>query len=142
VPVGELESVMPASQNISGNYEYRAQLSNTEAADYRKRKPSVISVEKITATYDPGDTFMVRPCDTCKWTLDDFGPLYIPRPGETVNITEQNFNLYQHVPGITKGQFTIKEPLYFLMGDNRHGAEDSRFTGFISHSNMYGVVKL
>jgi signal peptidase I len=49
--------------------------------------------------------------------------------------------MYQHIPGIAFGKNIIKEKLYFVMGDNRHRSQDSRYIGFIPHSNMNGIVK-
>jgi len=44
------------------------------------------------------------------WTIDDFGPVQVPA---------------NH---------------YFVLGDNRYFAQDSRFIGFIEKSQLYGVV--
>ena len=44
------------------------------------------------------------------WTIDHFGPLVIPRDR------------------------------YFVLGDNRHRAQDSRYTGLVPISDFYGTV--
>jgi signal peptidase I len=46
------------------------------------------------------------------WTMDNFGPVTVP-PGH-----------------------------YFVLGDNRHGAADSRFRGFIARDSLVGVVHI
>ncbi|HKC36685.1 MAG TPA: S26 family signal peptidase, partial [Chitinophagaceae bacterium] len=89
----------------------------------------------------PEDTFLARPATTLLWTVDNYGPLYIPLPGDTIHVTNANYKLYKNIPGIQLGKNILKEKLYFVMGDNRHRAEDSRYIGFIPHSNMYGIVK-
>ena len=76
-----------------------------------------------------------------KWSSDNYGPLVIPNTGNTVIVDSINYKLYHNIPGIRMGKNTIEESLYFVLGDNRHGAQDSRFIGFIPHSNMYGIVK-
>lgn len=47
---------------------------------------------------------------TASWTADNFGPLKIPAN------------------------------CYFVLGDNRHFAQDSRYTGFVTKENIKGVV--
>jgi signal peptidase I len=120
---------------------YLVQLTTEQASDYRRRAPAVLSVKKHFTEYDSGDTFLIRPCGACNWTVDRFGPLYIPAVGDTILVDSINFKLYHNIPGIHPGKNIIKEKLYFVLGDNRHGAEDSRYIGFISHSKMYGIVK-
>lgn len=71
---------------------------------------------KITLTpYFINDIAFAGDCfkwynDTLKWTPDNFGPLKVP-----VNS-------------------------YFLLGDNRHNAMDSRFCGFVKKENITGFV--
>ncbi len=48
------------------------------------------------------------------WNIDNFGPVEVP---------------------------TQPEPSYFLMGDNRHNAMDSRFIGFVKKSSIVAVAK-
>lgn len=118
-----------------------ANLSVDQLKELRSRHPEIKKAEPFIPTYNSLDTLFARPAPDQHWNAGNYGPLYIPRRGETIEVTDQNFKLYQHIPGIKKGSFTIPEPLYFVMGDNRHYAQDSRFIGFIAHSNMHGIVK-
>jgi signal peptidase I len=121
---------------------YRTELTARQAADYERRKPAVIEVKKvIEETMGNLVTPLATNCGSCVWSVDFYGPIRIPMPGETVTIDSSNYLLYQHIPGIARGPQVIKEKLYFFLGDNRHGAEDSRYIGFIPHSKMYGIVK-
>lgn len=129
------------SEKRGDTLHYIVQLTSEQAANYRQRKPAVITVAKRLITYEPGDTQIVRPCNTCQWTVDNFGPLRIPSPGDTVMVTPVNFRLFHNIPDIQLGKNIIREKLYFVMGDNRHRSQDSRYIGFIAHSKMYGVVK-
>lgn len=121
---------------------YRRFLTTAEVEDFRNRKPAYIGVKKIIRSYEPGDIFITKPKADLQWSIDNYGPLRLPQPGDTVMVDESSYKLYQNIPGIQMGKNVIKEQLYFMMGDNRHGSADSRFIGLISHSKMKGIVKL
>ncbi|MVN76296.1 signal peptidase I [Hymenobacter sp. HMF4947] len=91
------------------------------------------------------------------WQLDSYGPLPVPKKGQTIKLTPANAAVYykiiaqyEHNQGITwqKGiiyqhgqplaQYTIKQNYYFMMGDNRHNSEDSRFWGFVPEDHIVG----
>ncbi len=91
------------------------------------------------------------------WQLDNFGPLVVPREGQVVNLSPLNAAIYYKIvaqfernPGITwrdgmiqqngrpLTQYTIKQNYYFVLGDNRHNSEDSRFWGFVPESHLVG----
>lgn len=116
-------------------------LSQDQLRELRNKHPEITRVEPYIPPANSLDTFYAKPDPTLEWNTGNYGPLYIPRPGETIEITDKNYKLFQHLPGIQLGRVKISEVLYFVMGDNRYFASDSRFTGFIPHSNMRGIVK-
>ena len=92
-----------------------------------------------------------------EWNKDNFGPLYIPREGATVAITEKTLPLYEKViigyernenakvrdgklfiDGQEVTQYTFKQDYYFMMGDNRHNSLDSRYWGFVPEDHIVG----
>ncbi len=103
-----------------------------------------IAISRIINT--PGSPLkgIVRNDFTDNWNEDQFGPLYIPGSGEKIKITQANHGLYNDIlPDLQPDStVTIKEKLYFLMGDNRSNASDSRFIGFIPESNILGYVEV
>lgn len=139
--LGELRDPEQISQTQAGDtFKYIAPLTIEEANRYANDKTDILSIKK----YLPGpalfDTIFAKSSSSGMWSRDDYGPVKIPSPGDSVFVDDSNYKFYHNIPGVHSGLNIIKEELYFLMGDNRHFAEDSRFIGLISQSKMYGIV--
>jgi len=77
-----------------------------------KNNPVIKEIEPAVMSPLMYEDFIFIADSINKWNVDNFGPLTVP------------------------------EASYFLLGDNRHNAADSRFNGFVKAEDIVGVVEL
>lgn len=120
------------------------------AVDKLKQLPGYVKATRFVAQ-GPGNAFGNR-----NWNIDNMGPIYLPKAGETIELTLQNIPLYEYAikhyekqeTAWVDGQFTINGQkassytfqynYYWMMGDNRHRSEDSRAWGMVPDNHIVG----
>ncbi len=170
--------VVPISQNT-----YLVTISNSQLENF-KRLPNVKSVEPINGPSETSENQETAPSPMLQqmynqfthlganqdifpnpknsdqlvfdWSRDNYGPLWLPKKGETIKFTPKNFLKYQRaisayenhdlkfqngnylLDGQPITEYTFEKDYYFMMGDNRHASDDSRYWGFVPEDHIVG----
>jgi len=142
---------------ISDEFDYSYALTRSESARLEKDsliKSIALKTEK-TNTFD-GTCFPHSP--HYNWNSDQYGKLYIPKINDTLRLDTVSIHLYRSVISTYEknkldikhdsifindrlaSTYVVKKNYYFVMGDNRDNANDSRSWGFLPENFIVGKV--
>jgi len=131
-----------------------------ETFERLKNHPNVASIQRSADTLSKSSRLF--PNDRARWNNDNFGPIYIPEKGVTVEITPESMPFYKEIIETYEGseyglnnklslngtqvllngspisEYTFHQNYYWMMGDNRNNSEDSRTWGYVPENHVVG----
>ena len=133
---GDSLSIVDGYYRVNGIFE---PVGNIEGQE-------LFSVQSNKMLKDAGLYWSFPKDSLISWNVKNFGPLYLPRKGDVIDMNRENISIYRKLIEWETGQkldprivsYTFQKNYYFVAGDRIEDSQDSRYWGLLPEEFIVG----